>query len=224
MTTGAGSPTASIAAPNAFGGGGTIIFANGSAVSGWPTSKNWDGFGSAGFSVGDPYKIVAALVSVNIADMGFNNSSFGANSGVGLRLNHYFTPTTAVALGAGNLVGWGDASTLAKNFYGSVTQAFYLGIPMSFNIGLGTGAFTNTLVPMTSDGSVYPFASMAFSVYRNVSLIADWSSHQVNLGGTYILTCIPKVPVFIGAYAMNVGEYQGTQAFFQGTIGLSYRF
>ncbi|MDP1574177.1 MAG: hypothetical protein Q8L78_04520 [Coxiellaceae bacterium] len=224
VTTGAGSPTASIAAPNAFGGGGTIIFANGSYVNHWPQTSVSDGFGGAGISVGNPYKYVAALISVNLASLGFNENAFGSNSGISLRLNHYFNPTTAIAIGAGNLIGWGTANGLSKNYYASLTKAFYLGIPMSINVGAGSGALNNSLVATNSDGNIYPFASAGFTLFKNFSAIADWTSRQVNLGGTYTLVCIPKVPIFFGAYAMNVAGYQNTKTFFQGTVGLSYQF
>lgn len=224
VTTGVGSPTGSIAAPNAFGSAGTIVFANASYVNHWPTSTANDGFGGVGISAGDPHKYLGVLVSANLGSLGFNNSSFGSNGGVSLRLNRYLNPTTAVAIGTGNLFGWGAYNGISESYYASITKSFFLLIPVTANIGIGSGSFNNAITPSNSDSAWYPYASMGFGIFKDFSLLADWTSRQVNLGGAYTITYFKKVPIFVGAYAMNVNGTQNSQTYFQGTVGAAYRF
>ncbi|MCX7121187.1 MAG: hypothetical protein NTZ67_05385 [Gammaproteobacteria bacterium] len=224
VTTGAGSPTASISAPNAFGSAGTVVFANASYVNHWATTKRRDGVGGVGISAGNPNKYFGVLVSANIGSFGFDDSPFASNGGVSLRLNRYLNPTTAIAVGTGNLFGWGAYYGIPESYYASLTKSFYCFIPMTINIGAGTGSFNDAIVSSNNDSAWQPYASMGFGLFKNFSFLADWTSNQVNLGGAYTITYFKKLPIFAGVYAMNVNGTQNTQTFFQGTVGAAYQF
>lgn len=220
---GKGTPTASLSAPNAFGGGGVSVFAVIGGANRWPTTRQVDGMGGVGFSVGDPHKIASLLVSIGTTDLGFLHNSFAENSGVSVRLNHYLSDNSAIAIGASNAVGWGimRSKQSSQNYYVAGTHEFASRIPVVVNAGVGTGAFYSSFTSH-GDDTVYPFVSMGFSIFKNCSLIADWTAHQVNLGAAYTFTFIPKLPIFLSLGAMNVNQYQNTRAIFQGMLGLSY--
>lgn len=218
-----GSPTASIAAPNAFGAG-TAIFVAGTYVNHWANTSSNDGLMSVGSTFGDPYKYIGILASAAITSLGTNNDTFGSNGLFGLRVNHYFGQNTAIAVGMSEVAGWGGNAGAAHGYYGAVTHSFKLGIPMVINAGLGTGGLHNTTDGGNGvDNGVSPFVSMGFSVYKNLSLILDYTTYSLNTGAAYTVLLGKHIPLFISASENNVNKYQGS-AYFQANAGLAYAF
>lgn len=225
--TGRGDASASINAPNALGPSVPVIFANLLYVNKWPNTSSADGGGGVGFSVGNPHKNLGLLVNLSTSSMGFGSDSFGSSGGVGMRLNRYLTNTSAFALGMSNLVGWGVQAPAAKGYYAAFTKTYDPSwfLPMTFNVGGGTGGFSSINSGASGeDKNLFPFASAGIELYRNLSAIVDWTTGQVSVGATYTWTIIPKAPIFIGAYAVNLNQYQNTSVHFQGVVGISHAF
>lgn len=222
-----GSPAASLLAPNALGGAGTSIFGSLSWVNRWPTISppGGDGMGGAGVSFGDPFKYVGATFSYNQNSFGLHHdAAFAQNGGLSFSMDCYLTKTFAVAVGVGNLYAWGAGRNSAKNYYLAFTKIVNTSFPLAFNVGAGTASFASPLVSLSSDTRVYPFASMGVSVYKNLSAIFDWTSHQINLGGAYTISYFKKVPISISGGEMNVNHYENTSNYFQVSAGASYAF
>lgn len=218
-----GVPGASISSPNAFGPSGTVLLAGAGYVNHWTATNKQDGYASVGASFGNPYRYVGVLVNVVLSSVGINNSDFAEHGNLSIRINRYLDQNTAIAVGAGNAVGWGIQDRDAHNFYAAITHTFVLGLPMSFNFGIGTGAFNNVAdVSRGYDGNVKPFASLGIGVYKNASIVGDWTANQFSFGGNYTFTCWRKVPIFIGLYGVNLNHNRGLQAYFQGVLGISY--
>src|SRR3990167_1256934 len=226
LATGRGSPNASIIAPNALGGKGTVMFGVLNYVNRWPTVSppNGDGFGSLGVSFGDPYKYVGAVIGYNQNSFGLHNDPFAANGGLGVRLNRYITPLTAIAVGAGNIAGWGSNATISRSYYVAVTQAAFLLVPISINVGLGTGGFNNPIVATHNDNNAQPFTTVGIGLLPNLTALFDWTARQVNLGASYTILNFRKFPIYIGLYGMNLANYDGSKDYFQATAGVSYQF
>ncbi|MDP1574838.1 MAG: hypothetical protein Q8L78_07915 [Coxiellaceae bacterium] len=219
-----GLPNPSIAAPNAFGGSHTTVFASLGYDSHWNGGTTSDGGAGLGISFGNPHKYVGALVSVNNDTMGLRNESFGQSGGFGLRLNRYLARQTAVALGATNLPGWGAFADASQNYYFAVTQGIRTKLPITLNAGFGTGEFSGQGVQtnITKDDNIGAFAGVGVTVCRNLSLITDWANEELNVGASYGFLVV-KLPIFLSAGVMNVTEAHGADYHWQLSAAVSYR-
>lgn len=222
VQTGRGVPSASITSPNAFGGAGTSVFAGLAYENHWDGTSLSDGQGFVGAAFGNPYKYVGVNFSVLIDALGLRRDPFARNGAISLRLNRYLAKNTAVAAGMGNVVGWGVLHGTSKNFYLDVTQNIPLSFPVTLNFGAGTGNFYSVASGSAGrDDQIGVFGSVAVTVYKGLSLITDYTVHNLNVGATYGRS-FKKLSFFITGAGINVAEYKGFKPHLQLIGGVSY--
>lgn len=217
-------PNPSLTSPNAMGGKGRVAFGSLSYVSHWNGTTVSDGFGVVGGSLGDPFRYVGAMVSLDIDSLGLRQDKFGQNSAVGFRINRYIFSGTSVAFGAGNAVGWGVFQHSARNYYVAATQFLPLALPVTVNAGFGSGAFYSTYDAKIGKNDQYrPFAGVGVGVYKDLSLIVDWTTQQFSTGGTYNFTLM-NIPFFVSAAAASIGGKPHFTPHLQLSLGAAYQF
>lgn len=217
-----GNAASSITSPSAAGGAGTIVSAGVMYVDHWSNTKQEDGNMYLAVSAGDPRESLGLLFSATIDSIGINHA-FAKNGGFGFRVNRYVLPSTAVALGVSNLGGWNAWQSNPKTYYAAVTHDMELGeLPVSLNAGMGTGALYK--LSATNDDDLRGFASVGLELFKNFSLIADYTTKQFSAGGNYTIPYFKNFPAYIGAARININEYDNSRSFFQVTAGISYIF
>ncbi|OGT47329.1 MAG: hypothetical protein A3E82_07595 [Gammaproteobacteria bacterium RIFCSPHIGHO2_12_FULL_38_11] len=203
---GIGLPGVSLSSPNAFGGG-QAFFASVGFVNHVNGTSLPDGFMGLGFSFGDPHKLLGVVVSASNDNIGWRQDAFLQNGGFGFRINRYLAKNTAVAFGLGTLAGWGVMSNISKSYYLALTQ----GIPLRFPITLNAGVQTASSAAGNLDSQYQGFGGIGVSVYKNVSLIADYATEQFNVGGNYSFIFLKKLPMFLTIACANVtGQFNSS--------------
>ena len=116
-----------------------------------------------------------------------------------LKLHRQFDNGVNLALGAGNVLGWGANDLIDPYFYLAATKLFHFrvgsaGYPMALSLN---GGLANALFPPASpDTTTYfqevkvinnrskarPFSSTALIIHPQISLVADTYSRYVNAG------------------------------------------
>jgi len=219
---GFGSPSVSILSPNAFGDGNAVFGSIGYVNHFTNAPNSSDGFMGVGGSFGNAKKYVDVTLGIDNDNIGWRAQPFASNGGFSVRVNHYFAKETAVAAGAGNVGGWGVFSNASKNYYFSATQGFMLGLPITVNAGFGTGAFYSFGDSTTDrDNQIGPFGGIGISVYKNLSLIADYASREYNVGGNYNFIFLKKLPMFFSLAATNVNNLDGLHTNLQAILGFA---
>ncbi len=218
-----GPPVVSVGAPNAFGPTGTVLFLTGTYVDHWLNTSESDGLMGLGASMGNPHKYVGVMVNVAFANLGANNASFGENGTVGLRLNRYLTPNTAIAFGAATVAGWGNSRNISNSFYGALTHSFHVLLPMAINVGIGTGGFNKSFeVPLAKDENVNAFVGYGVELFKGLSVAFDCVAKQVNVGVTYAHVFGDSVPFFVSVAGRNLNTHDSQRKYLQVTAGLAY--
>lgn len=221
-----GSASVSISSPNAFGGDKPTIFAGANYVNHWHDTNQEDGNIGLGLSFGNPFQYVGVSLNVGIDSVGVDQR-FDKNGGFGFRLNRYITRNAAIAFGMTNVVGWGAWKDLSKGYYLDLTRSFHWLVPLTINAGAGTGGFYSIDQGQSGSDSLKDigfFGGAGIEPVKNLSLIADYTTRQLALGGNYTMTWIPHLPIVLGASYINVNENGGAKPYFQASVGISYSF
>ncbi len=212
----------SISTPTAFGAQGGDAFAGITYQERTRFTDLDDGAVALGFGLGDAQQLVAletTLTSFSTFRQGLLN-----NGGISFKLHRTFPGDLAVAVGAENAISWGDTDA-GSSVYGVVSKVFRLrensAEPLSrvtASLGVGGGRFR--LEESINDGDDSPnvFGSVGVQVAEPISLIAEWTGQDLNLGAS--ITPIPGVPLVITPAAADVTNTAGDGARF--IIGVGY--
>ena len=222
IPTSRGNASASITSPSAAGGAGTIASVGIMYVDHWATTRREDGNMSLALSTGDPRKYVGLLFSATIDSIGINHA-FAKNGGFGFRINRYILQDTAVAIGISNLGGWNAWQGNPNTFYAAVTQSAALGdMPLSLNAGFGTGSLES--MSATDDTRAKGFGSIGLGLFKNFSLITDYTTNQLSVGANYTIIYFRDFPAYVGVAKININQHDDTNTFFRLNAGISYTF
>lgn len=201
---------ASLFAPTGFGADFGVVSATLVGVNEWPGGNQVDGAAALGAGLGNGDKYIGASVNASIDSLGVRDT-FGETGSVGLKLFRWVTPTTSIAVGSNNLVGWGQFANNAKTYYGAVTQQFSLfkirgyDAPFTATAGVGTGALVSSdqFNVEQSDSKAQGFGALAFSPVPRINLIVDYTSlvWSTGVSGMPFAT----IPFIATVYATNLG-------------------
>lgn len=131
VLSGQGVSSASYTSPNAYGSGYSA-FVSLNRISYWTGTDVDGGALSVGGNVGDPHRYIGATIALNVQPLDFSGNFVGNGSGT-VRINRYFGDSTAIALGVGNIYGWGEFSHGSHNYYAALTHTFPLSMPLTLN-------------------------------------------------------------------------------------------
>lgn len=222
VTSGQGTANASYTSPNAFGSGYSA-FINFNRISYWTGTAVDGGAMTVGGSFGDPHRYVGATMALNVTSMSLDGNFMRNGSGT-VRINRYLNDTTALALGVGNVYGWGEFNKSAHSYYAAMTHTFQLSMPLTVNAGIGTGAFNGpTDFSADRDSNFMPFFGASLGVLYNLSVLADYTSKEFSLGTDYAFRLF-NIPFVANAGIVNILSNNGGNTDFQCGIGAAYLF
>jgi hypothetical protein len=175
----------SIGSPTAFGADSGQAFTGISFQSRARNTGRSDGATSAGFGLGDARRSVGLEVAVSVVDLLGDTFQDGT---VSFKAHRLLSNSFAVAVGVENAVIWGDTDG-GTSAYGVASKVFTLrNNPedpfnrLTVSLGVGSGRFRSEDDVEDDQGTINVFASAGLQATRNVSLIADWTGQDLNLG------------------------------------------
>ncbi|NEQ33221.1 MAG: S-layer homology domain-containing protein [Leptolyngbya sp. SIO4C5] len=176
-----GIPGSSVGSPTAFGADWRDVFFGATFQERTRFTNRSDGAIGLGFGLGDARNLVGLEVALAIVDL--RGDAF-EDGGVSFKLHRQFEGNWAVAVGVENLITFGDPDG-GESGYGVVSKVFRLredpSQPFSSvtaSVGAGGGRFR----PEDSDDDLGIFGSVGVRVVEPVSVIADWTGQDLNLG------------------------------------------
>jgi hypothetical protein len=242
-------PAISFGSPIGFGAGWGQVFV-GLAGQTLPDTSDDDIDGSAaiGMGFGEPIKYVGVEASVNIISLTGRGRNSGEDGSFNFKVHTALPMQSAVAIGVENVGQWGDAEECGESSVFAVgTKVFSLraedptnSMPLSLNLGIGSERFNDieATQPIFVNGRVNEcggsavaesganlFGGVAFAPIEMLSLIADYTGRDLNLG----VSIVParRIPLVISLGAINVTERYdefGQELLFAGSVGYSFNF
>ncbi|MGL4619978.1 S-layer homology domain-containing protein [Chroococcidiopsis sp.] len=175
----------SVGSPTAFGAGwGSAFFGTSFQGRARDTSKS-DGAASFGFGLGDASRAVGLEIAATTVDLYGN--TFGDGT-ISFKLHRLLPANFGIAVGVENAIIWGETDG-GSSLYGVVSKVFSLteDAAKPFNkittsVGLGGGRFRSEEDVEDGNDTVSVFGSMGLQATEQLSLIADWTGQDLNLG------------------------------------------
>lgn len=214
-------PAISTYSPTAFGANWRDVIVGAVAVNRQRTYypdrdafDNVDGAAGVGFGLGNAYRNVG--VEVVVISYSTARSGILSRGGVSIKAHRAIDQHLGIAVGVLNAAAWGDDAQDAS-FYGVVTKNWTVrGQPLvravTVNLGVGNGNFRrierNPVVVSSTDtpnqyrGDVGVFGGVSLHVRRSVTVIADWTGQDLNLG----LSLVPfrSIPLIMSPVLLDV--------------------
>ncbi|MGP1371578.1 MAG: S-layer homology domain-containing protein [Almyronema sp.] len=177
-----GIPGSTIGSPTAFGADWRDVFFGATFQERARFTNRADGAVSVGFGLGDARNLVGLEVALAIVDL--QGDAF-EDGGFSFKLHRQFEGGWAIAAGVENLITFGNPDG-GESGYGVVSKIFRLrddpSRPFSSittSVGLGGGRFRSE---GSGENDVDVFGSVGIRVVEPVSVIADWTGQDLNLG------------------------------------------
>lgn len=219
-----GAPGTSSNTPTAFGGSwGSMGVGIGFQGRTRYTDES-DGTAGAVVSFGNPQESVGLDVGITILEL--YREGFGSRGSFNFKLHRNLPEDVAVAVGLENALVWGfsDADT---SVYSVVSKRFRLKEssrePLSrldLSLGLGTGRFRSEQEVQDGVGSVGVFGNVAVNVAEPVSVFAEWTGQDLNLGASIVP--FRDLPLVITPALNDITGNAGDGVRF--TLGVGYGF
>ncbi|MBE9016636.1 S-layer homology domain-containing protein [Chroococcidiopsidales cyanobacterium LEGE 13417] len=175
----------SVGSPTAFGADWGSAFVGTSFQGRARNTSKADGAASLGFGLGDARRAVGLEIAATTVDLYGN--TFGDGT-ISFKLHRLLPANFGIAVGAENAIIWGETDG-GSSLYGVVSKAFNLkedaAKPFSkitTSVGLGGGRFRSEEDVEDGNDTVNVFGSMGLQATEQLSLIADWTGQDLNLG------------------------------------------
>lgn len=219
-----GAPGTSSNTPTAFGGSwGSMGVGIGFQGRTRYTDES-DATAGAVVSFGNPQESVGLDVGVTILEL--YREGFGSRGSFNFKLHRNLPEDFAVAVGLENALVWGysDADT---SVYGVASKRFRLKESsrepfsrLDLSLGLGTGRFRSEKEVQEGTGSVGVFGNVAVNVAEPVSVFAEWTGQDLNMGASIVP--FRDVPLVITPALNDITGNAGDGVRF--TLGVGYGF
>jgi len=216
----------SISTPTAFGAQSGDIYAGVTYQERARFTDKDDGAVALGFGLGDAERLVA--LETTATSYSTFRQGFFDNGGVSFKLHRRVASDFAVAFGVENAINWGNTDS-GRSFYGVASKVFRLrersSEPLSrvtASVGVGSGRFRSESAINREDGDPNVFGSVGVQVAEPVSLIAEWTGQDLNLGAS--ITPIPGFPLVITPAAADVTGNAGDGVRFILGVGVGISF
>ncbi|WP_250123652.1 S-layer homology domain-containing protein [Chroococcidiopsis sp. CCMEE 29] len=214
-----GIPGSSVGSPSAFGAEWGDLFAGVSFQSRTRFTNAADGAVVAGFGLGNARTAVGLEVAVTVFDLLDNTFERG---GVSFKVHRILGEGLAIAAGVENAIIWGESDT-DSSAYGVVSKIFRFRNPaepfssLTVNLGLGGGRFRSEDDVFDGNDTINVFGSVGLRVVEPVSVIADWTGQDLNLGASIVP--FRNIPLTITPAVADVTNNAGDGARFVLSIG-----
>ncbi len=216
----------SISTPTGFGAQSGDVFVGATYQERTRFTDLEDGAVALGFGLGDSRRLVA--LESTVTSFSTLRQDFLENGGISFKLHRTFPGDLAVAFGIENAINWGDTDA-GSSVYGVVTKGFPLrqnpDDPLSrvtASVGVGGGRFRSESAIEDDDEDPNVFGSVGLQVAQPISLIAEWTGQDLNLGAS--ITPIPGVPLVITPAAADVTNTAGDGTRFILGVGFGISF
>ncbi len=217
-----GAPGTSSNTPTAYGGSWGSVGVGLSFQQRTRFTDRSDGTSGLVFSFGDPQDAVGLDIGVTALDL----SDFGDRGSFNFKLHRRLPDDFAVAIGLENALIWGfsDADT---SLYGVVSKRFRLRESsrepfsrLNVSLGLGNGRFRSEENVNEDEGSIGVFGSVAVNVAEPVSVFAEWTGQDLNMGASIVP--FRNLPLVITPTLADITGSAGDGVRF--TVGIGYGF
>ncbi|MBD1896885.1 S-layer homology domain-containing protein [Coleofasciculus sp. FACHB-129] len=214
----------SITTPTAFGADRGQAFIGAGFQERTRNTNKADGVIAAGIGVGDARKAVGVEGVISIYDL-FGDDSF-EDGGISFKIHRQFANDIAVAVGVENIETFGEPDPGYSTVYGVVSKVFPLGSrttagfspSVTASVGLGGGRFRSVPDIEAGRDSVNPFGSIGVRVAQPISVIAEWSGQDLNVGAS--IAPFENIPLIITPALADVTGNAGDGARF--ILGVGY--
>lgn len=181
------SPALSIVIPTGFGADNNTGFVSATFQQRTRFGNVSDGGLGIGIGLGDARKAVGVELSYTAASFG-GSRDFGAG-GFNVKVHRQLGNDWAVAAGWNGAVNIGGPNDFEDSLYGTVTKVLKtredINTPFSrvaVTAGVGTGQFQSASAIAEDKDGVNVFGNVALRVAKPVSVIAEWSGHDLGVG------------------------------------------
>ena len=214
-----GLPGSSLGSPSAFGADWGDLFVGASFQERTRFTDEADGAVVGGFGIGDARKLVGLEVAVTVFDLFEETFQDG---GISFKLHRDLGDGLGVAFGVENAIIWGDLDT-GSSAYGVVSKVFRFRdgsepfSTLTVNLGLGGGRFRSEEDVFDDEDTINVFGSAGLRVLEPISVIADWTGQDLNLG----VSIVPfrNIPLTITPALADVTNNAGDGTRFVLSIG-----
>jgi hypothetical protein len=169
--------------------------------------------------IGDSSEYVGLEASVGILD-----ASHFKNGNVSLKLHRMLPEGFGVSVGRESVVKWGEVDSRDQAWYGAVSKVFFLRdetelfSAIYLTAGLGDGRFRSEADRDADKKTINVFGSFGVRVVQPVSLIADWTGQDLNVGAS--ITPFRTLPIYINPTLADVSRRAGDGVRF--LLGVAY--
>jgi hypothetical protein len=219
-------PGASISTPIGFGASFGQIYGGAGFQARTRFRQRADGGLSLGAGLGDPRKFLGVDATVSVLSL-TGNDAFD-RGGISFKIHRSLPENFAIAVGVENAIGWGFTDA-GSSVYGVVSKFFHLKdntdepfSQLTLSLGLGGGRFRSENDIINGVDSVGVFSSIGVRVIEPMSLVAEWSGQDLNMG----VSLIPfrNLPLTINLAGADLTGNAGDGARFIMSIGYNYFF
>lgn len=190
--------------------------------SGGGSDEDFDGSLGLSFGLGNPAKYVGLDVSVSISSIsGNNNSSFGEQGSLGLKLHTNLPGLVSFGVGVQSIGRWTNLNPDpgSSSVYAALSKYFPMpgATGLSTTIGIGDNAYSD-------DGTgAGLFGSAAWYFNPRFSVFGEYTGRVGNLGASF--APFQSLPLSVSAAVVNLADrdqFGGTQ--FAMTVGYGFGF
>ncbi|PSO51840.1 MAG: hypothetical protein BRC40_14575 [Cyanobacteria bacterium QH_8_48_120] len=220
-----GSPALSGGSPTAFGADFGIVFAGVGYQARTRFGDDDDAAIAAGFGLGNREEVA---LEVTVTSFSTFRSTFGDTGGISLKAHRTLPNDFAVAVGVENAILWGDNDS-ETSVYGVASKIFRLKESsrepfsrLSLSLGLGNGRFRSEDDIEDENGTINIFSNVSLRVSEPVSVFADWTGQDLNLGISILP--FPNFPLVITPALQDVTGNAGDGTRLSLSVGTFYRF
>jgi hypothetical protein len=193
-----------------------------------PNNKN-DGTAALGFGLGDARDLIGLEVDVN--SLSTVRSGFFNRTALSFKAHRMIGNTAALAVGVENaVIAGGQKTDGTDSWFGVFSKVFVLssgddstsGRALTISAGAGNGRFRRPADVSKNAATVNAFGSVALLVFRQVSVLADYTGQDLNVG----LSIVPisAFPVVITPAIADVTQTASRTARFIIGAGIGMHF
>ncbi len=192
-------------------------------------TQKLDGAITIGFGLGNARTALGLEIVPVITSLagGSGNGLFGSG-GASFKLHRLLGPDVSVAVGIEDLIQYGPRDTQTSG-YGVISKVFRLqpntGSLFSrlyTSVGVGGGRFRSEHDIFTGKGSVNVFGGVGLLVTQPLSVYADWTGQDLNLGASVVP--LRNLPLVITGFMQDVTGNAGDGVRLGGSVGYSISF
>ncbi|WP_242021909.1 S-layer homology domain-containing protein [Microcoleus sp. FACHB-831] len=214
----------SLSTPTGFGADRNAIYVGGTYQGRTRYTGKSDGAVAAGLGVGDARKALG--FEATVTSYSTFRTGFGKNGGVSFKVHRLLPSDIGVAVGVENFDTWGHPDPEYSSVYGVISKVFPLvsdetaefSPSITASVGVGGGRFRSEADVFRGRDSVNVFGSVGARVAEPISLIADWTGQDLNLGVSILP--FPNIPLVITPGVADVTGNAGDGARF--ILGVGY--